>query len=84
MDSAAVDLDRLEPHEPCERLETTRDRKGLPHISPEWLVAIEVGEMMPSSPHSSGLTRERIRQIEIRALAKLRHSRRRHYLEDFC
>jgi RNA polymerase primary sigma factor len=31
-----------------------------------------------------GLTRERIRQIEIRALAKLRHSRRRHYLEDFC
>ncbi len=30
-----------------------------------------------------GLTRERIRQIEIRALGKLRHAKRRHYLEDF-
>ena len=30
-----------------------------------------------------GLTRERIRQIEIRALSKLRHAKRRHYLEDF-
>jgi RNA polymerase primary sigma factor len=31
-----------------------------------------------------GLTRERIRQIEIRALAKLRHAKRKHYLEDFA
>jgi RNA polymerase primary sigma factor len=31
-----------------------------------------------------GLTRERIRQIEIRALAKLRHSKRAHYLADFA
>ncbi len=30
-----------------------------------------------------GLTRERIRQIEIRALAKLRHAKRRSYLDDF-
>ena len=30
-----------------------------------------------------GLTRERIRQIEIRALAKLRQQGRRHYLADF-
>jgi len=31
-----------------------------------------------------GLTRERIRQIEIRALAKLRQNGRRHYLADFA
>ena len=31
-----------------------------------------------------GLTRERIRQIELRALAKLRHVKRRHYLADFA
>ena len=31
-----------------------------------------------------GLTRERIRQIEIRALSKLRHAKRRHYLDDFA
>ncbi len=31
-----------------------------------------------------GLTRERIRQIEIRALAKLRHAKRKHYLQDFA
>jgi len=31
---------------------------------------------------SFGLTRERIRQIEIRALQKLRHNKRRVYLED--
>jgi RNA polymerase primary sigma factor len=31
-----------------------------------------------------GLTRERIRQIELRALAKLRHATRRHYLADFA
>ncbi len=31
-----------------------------------------------------GLTRERIRQIEIRALQKLRHVKRRAYLEDAC
>ena len=31
-----------------------------------------------------GLTRERVRQIEIRALAKLRHVKRRHYLSDFA
>ena len=31
-----------------------------------------------------GLTRERIRQIEIRALQKLRHNKRRVYLEDAC
>lgn len=31
-----------------------------------------------------GLTRERIRQIELRALAKLRHAKRRHYLSDFA
>ncbi|MCP4869872.1 MAG: sigma-70 family RNA polymerase sigma factor [Proteobacteria bacterium] len=30
-----------------------------------------------------GLTRERIRQIEIRALAKLRHAKRRAYLDDY-
>jgi len=30
------------------------------------------------------LTRERIRQIEIRALAKLRHAKRQHYLADFA
>ena len=30
-----------------------------------------------------GLTRERIRQIELKALAKLRHATRRHYLHDF-
>jgi RNA polymerase primary sigma factor len=30
-----------------------------------------------------GLTRERIRQIEIRALAKLRHAKRRAYLSDY-
>ena len=33
---------------------------------------------------SFGLTRERIRQIEIRALQKLRHNKRRGYLEDAC
>ncbi|MCO4770451.1 MAG: sigma-70 family RNA polymerase sigma factor [Deltaproteobacteria bacterium] len=31
-----------------------------------------------------GLTRERIRQIEIRALQKLRHAKRRRYIEDFA
>lgn len=31
-----------------------------------------------------GLTRERIRQIELRALAKLRQNGRRHYLSDFA
>lgn len=31
-----------------------------------------------------GLTRERIRQIEIRALEKLRHAKRRRYIEDFA
>jgi RNA polymerase primary sigma factor len=31
-----------------------------------------------------GLTRERIRQIELRALAKLRHAKRRHYLSEFA
>ena len=31
-----------------------------------------------------GLTRERIRQIELRALAKLRHAKRRHYLVEFA
>jgi RNA polymerase primary sigma factor len=31
-----------------------------------------------------GLTRERIRQIEIRALSKLRHCKRRHYLDEFA
>ena len=31
-----------------------------------------------------GLTRERIRQIEIRAISKLRHAKRRHYLDDFA
>lgn len=31
-----------------------------------------------------GLTRERIRQIEIRALEKLRHSKRRQYIEDYA
>ncbi len=34
--------------------------------------------------HDFGLTRERIRQIEIRALQKLRHIKRRSYLEDAC
>ena len=31
-----------------------------------------------------GLTRERIRQIEIRALQKLRHAKRRRYIEDYA
>jgi len=31
-----------------------------------------------------GLTRERIRQIEIRALQKLRHAKRRVYMEDYA
>ena len=31
-----------------------------------------------------GLTRERIRQIEIRALEKLRHTKRRQYIEDYA
>jgi len=31
-----------------------------------------------------GLTRERIRQIELKALSKLRHSSRRHYLNEFA
>ena len=31
-----------------------------------------------------GLTRERIRQIEIRALQKLRHAKRRQYIEDYA
>jgi RNA polymerase primary sigma factor len=31
-----------------------------------------------------GLTRERIRQIEIRALEKLRHAKRRQYIEDYA
>ena len=31
-----------------------------------------------------GLTRERIRQIELKALAKLRHGSRKHYLNEFA
>jgi len=31
-----------------------------------------------------GLTRERIRQIELKALAKLRHGSRQHYLQEFA
>ena len=31
-----------------------------------------------------GLTRERIRQIELRAIAKLRHAKRREHLQDFA
>ncbi len=31
-----------------------------------------------------GLTRERIRQIELKALAKLRHGSRKHYLHEFA
>jgi RNA polymerase primary sigma factor len=88
------------PHEgasiPGEDLDTAqlhgRTRKALATLTPreEEVLRLRFGidehdtRSLESIGGDFGLTRERIRQIEIRALAKLRHNRRRHYLEDFC
>ncbi len=69
-----------------------RTRKALATLTPreEEVLRLRFGidehdtRSLESIGRDFGLTRERIRQIEIRALAKLRHNRRRHYLEDFC
>ena len=69
-----------------------RTRKALATLTPreEEVLRLRFGidehetRSLESIGKDFGLTRERIRQIEIRALAKLRHNRRRHYLEDFC
>jgi RNA polymerase primary sigma factor len=54
--------------------EVIRMRFGLADGRPQTLE--EVGKYF-------GVTRERIRQIESKTLAKLRHPQRRHKLEDF-
>ena len=51
-----------------------RYRYGLDHSSPRTLE--EVGKIF-------NVTRERIRQIEVKALRKLRHPSRKKKLEDF-
>jgi len=86
-DEADLPGDRLERRVLAERVEEAldtlsekeqrilRQRFGLDGVDPRSLESIG---------RDYGVTRERIRQIELKALAKLRSLRRRHYLEDFA